>query len=108
MALISTKNLIAPLTNKVHLTSLILVAVAFAAVRFAGGSVSVQRTHANNKPARLEENARRAPLPADPEQTRRAVNNLRNSIGAGPLEKPSAAPSKKQGGLSEIETAVGL
>ncbi len=43
MALISSRNLVAPLTNKVHLISLVLLAVAFAALRFAGGSLSVER-----------------------------------------------------------------
>ena len=42
MALISSKNLAAPLTNKIHITSIILVALLFAVFRLAGGGVDVK------------------------------------------------------------------
>lgn len=106
MALISTKNLVAPLTNKVHLTSLILLAVAFAAIRFAGGSVAIERNAPNGRLLRSEETRRVAPAPSNPEQTRRGVNNLRNSIGTVPPDR--SEDSKKQGGLAEIEKSLGL
>ncbi len=37
MALISTKNIISPFTNKLHLTSIILVVIAFTILRLSGG-----------------------------------------------------------------------
>jgi hypothetical protein len=42
MALISSKNLVAPLTNKIHITTIILVAMVFTVFRFAGGGVDVR------------------------------------------------------------------
>jgi hypothetical protein len=42
VALISSKNLAAPLTNKIHITSIILVALLFAVFRLAGGGVDVK------------------------------------------------------------------
>jgi hypothetical protein len=44
VALISSKNLAAPLTNKIHITSIILVALLFAVFRLAGGGVDVKST----------------------------------------------------------------
>lgn len=41
MSLISTKNLIAPFRNKVHLSTIVLITLAFAALRFSGGDVKV-------------------------------------------------------------------
>ncbi|MGI6524045.1 MAG: hypothetical protein ACOX2O_01945 [Bdellovibrionota bacterium] len=41
MAFISTKNLLAPLTNKFHLVIIILVAVLFSVFRLSGGKVEV-------------------------------------------------------------------
>ena len=112
MALISTKNLVAPLTNKVHLTSLILLAVAFAALRFAGGSVAVQRN--GDRPyVKPIESRRPVPAPSSAEQTRRGVNNLHNSVGPlgrAPADEESREEQKKQagGGLAEIEKSLGL
>ncbi len=42
MALISSRNLAAPLTNKIHITTIILVALLFAVFRLAGGGVDVK------------------------------------------------------------------
>lgn len=41
MSLVSAKNLIAPFRNKVHLATIILVSLAFAALRFSGGDVKI-------------------------------------------------------------------
>ena len=41
MSLISTRNLLAPLQNKVHFVTIVLIAVAFLVLRLSGGSVSV-------------------------------------------------------------------
>jgi hypothetical protein len=42
VALISSRNLAAPLTNKIHITTIILVALLFAVFRLAGGGVDVK------------------------------------------------------------------
>lgn len=41
MSLISPRNLLAPLQNKVHLFTIILIAVAFLVLRLSGGSVTI-------------------------------------------------------------------
>lgn len=53
MSLISARNLLAPLQNKVHLMAIILIASAFLVLRLSGGSVAV---HDKNKPVRAREN----------------------------------------------------
>ncbi len=56
MAFVSIQNLVAPFTNKVHLTSIIAVALAFAVFRLSGGGISVETPH---KPTQKQQ---RAPL----------------------------------------------
>ena len=41
MSLVSARNLVAPLTNMVHLITILLVAIAFAVLRFSGASLSL-------------------------------------------------------------------
>ena len=43
MGLISTKHILTPFTNKLHLTTIILFVSAFAILRASGGSVSVEK-----------------------------------------------------------------
>lgn len=47
MSLISAKNFIAPLQNKVHLGTIILVAICFAFLRGAGASLGFRPTNTN-------------------------------------------------------------
>jgi hypothetical protein len=49
MALISTRNFVAPLTNKAHLLSILFIALAFAAFRMSGGGVSLTDRAATGK-----------------------------------------------------------
>lgn len=42
MALISTKNLVTPLTNMVNIITVLLLAICFAVLRLSGAAVSVQ------------------------------------------------------------------
>jgi hypothetical protein len=42
MSLISTKNFIAPLTNKLHIISIILATTAFVVLRLSGGAIKVE------------------------------------------------------------------
>ena len=116
MALISTKNLVAPLTNKVHLTSLVLIAVAFAAVRFAGGAVTIERAGMRGRAAASEEARKPVPAPSLDEDTRRGVGRLRNAIGglgnpppeSEPAKKEPTPPAQRKNGLAEIEKTLGL
>ena len=41
MSFISIHNILAPFTNKVHLTTIVLVALVFAAIRWHGGGVEI-------------------------------------------------------------------
>ncbi len=41
MALISTKNIISPFTNKLHLTTIILMVIAFTILRLSGGKLEL-------------------------------------------------------------------
>jgi len=41
MAFISSKNLLAPITNRVNLVTIILIVVIFSVLRLSGGKVSV-------------------------------------------------------------------
>ena len=47
MSLISTKNFIAPLTNRVHIVSIILCTIAFAMLRLSGCSFQAVDTSSN-------------------------------------------------------------
>lgn len=49
MALISAKNLVTPLTNKIHLTAIILVVVAFAFLRLSGGRIDFESAKKSGK-----------------------------------------------------------
>lgn len=43
MSLISTKNLLAPFTNKVHITTMLLIVFAFVALRISGGAIAIEK-----------------------------------------------------------------
>lgn len=115
MSLISAKNLVAPLTNKVHLMSLVLVAVGFAFLRYSGGSISLeersQTRNVRSKNVRtINKNA------ADPTQNSRSrVDELFNSVS--PMGKKQKEPKKikkvppkrkDSGSLAEIEKSLGM
>lgn len=41
MSLISAKNLVAPIRNKVNLVTILLITIAFGVLRFSGGDVKI-------------------------------------------------------------------
>ena len=43
MSLVSTKNLLAPFTNKVHLVTMLLVIIAFTVLRLSGGGFFMEK-----------------------------------------------------------------
>ena len=49
MALIDPKNMVAPLTNKVHLTFILLAAVLVVILRFSGGTIARQYVDHSSK-----------------------------------------------------------
>ena len=48
MALISTKNIAAPFTNKTNLVTLILIVVAFLFLRLAGGEIDLVNSNSSS------------------------------------------------------------
>jgi len=131
MSLISTRNLVAPLTNKLHMIAIVLVTVGFVALRLSGGTVSMRsrseaRT-AKSAPAPMENEdlLSGAPQNADPlardsartQRNEKPRGGLADSIKAPWEENSQAAPSKpaaadtgskKKGGLADIEKALGI
>jgi hypothetical protein len=55
MALIGTKNLLAPLYNKVHLAAIVLFTIAFTVLRLSGGAVYARPKAVKATPASAEE-----------------------------------------------------
>lgn len=52
--MLSVKNLIAPVTNKVHLVTIVLVASLFAWFRLSGGQVYITTSNQNTPPSAKE------------------------------------------------------
>jgi hypothetical protein len=138
MSLISTRNLVAPLTNKLHMITIVLLTTAFVVLRLSGGAVRVE-----NKPgvrsSKSPSAAARGELPspaampkeetsgpgaaaAAQDEARGAPRSLKHfqeiidEAGQPPWEekkavksRPAADPSsKKKGGLEDLEKALGI
>lgn len=69
MAMLSLKNLVAPVSNTVHLVSIVFVVLLFGFWRWSGGEISVSRS-SRSAPAASE---RRAPAEDDFENRRNAA-----------------------------------
>ena len=126
MSLLSIKNLTAPLTNKVHLTSIVLVAFLFAVFRLSGGSVSIDSTKARAVPIKAELAPKKTlgaePLPEElgnfnPKKEIERLNKLDDETDplADALKHGDTAKevNKTQGGkdstgLDDIEKRLGL
>ena len=104
MSLISTKNLVAPLTNMVHLITILLIAVAFAVLRLSGASISMASSNAPVQRMPQQQAAPAANLGTQLQENKRAPapwsgnNNSRSQ---------QQAPSQG-GGLDDIEKQLGL
>lgn len=86
MALISAKNLVTPLTNKIHLTTIILIVVAFAFLRLSGGKLSLESSKKSGKEKTSSFAAPEKPKGSNP------AGSIRDN-SALPWEKKSAAPA---------------
>lgn len=121
MSLVSPRNLLLPFTNKVHLVTIILVGVLFAALRLSGGGITTK-----SQPAAAPGPA--APVVGQPipaavaptvEPSRRLVERTTIAIPKeqeGDLlksllktQRAKPTPSKRSGGgLDDIERQLGL
>lgn len=100
MSLISTQNLVAPLTNKVHLTTIILVAVAFAVLRLSGGAISA--VSANRAPVEANRDLQPTVVEAPAART-----PARERPGVEPWERKKSQPENSKG-LNDIEKMLGM
>ena len=133
MSLISTKNLIAPLANKLHMIAIVLLTVGFVALRLSGGAVRVSSVtdlrgekQAGSGGVSLDEYIpdlrmeRGGNSAVKPENQTGHLNQVVSGIKA-PWEEKKAAPApppavaardeqpaKKKGGLDDIEKALGM
>lgn len=111
MSLISTQNLVAPLTNTVHLITIILVAISFAILRLMGASLSVQPVSNMSTPrvqdsAPLQQEQRSAP---SIEQELFKQDAADEPLWAQPeQDQVEDSPSPAGGGLDDIERALGM
>ena len=129
MSLISTKNLIAPFTNKLHIIAIVLFTIGFVALRLSGGAVRVrsaddqtQRQARENKILNNElpelRFDRRGESPRETGSKEQNLNRLAEGIrppweekraASKPVEPaPSESASKRRGGLDDIEKALGI
>ena len=54
MSLISSRNFVSPLTNKVHVITIVMVVAAFGIFRASGGKVSANSATDTRTPVRIE------------------------------------------------------
>lgn len=134
MSLISFRNLVAPMSNKVHLVTVILVALAFGVLRLSGGTVETHSTNKSSNPTKKVHQDRRLNLDEDMnlnsllKQPAIDFNSLSpktdvQNLGATPYrgslpeaKAPSAPPSRpkavvkddSQSSLDDIERSLGL
>jgi hypothetical protein len=129
MSLISTKNLIAPFTNKLHIIAIVLFTIGFVALRLSGGAVRV-RSAADRPERQVRETDslsdelpalrfdRRGAAARESASKEQSLNRVVEGIRP-PWEEKRAAPkpvepapgesaSKRKGGLDDIEKALGI
>lgn len=106
MSLISTKNFLAPLNNKVHLVSIILATFAFATLRLSGCAVSTV-----DSKSRLNEAYRRTSTVQEYNRKPKTYN-FEKSRNTKPMNKrPLNKPINKDSGshaLDDIEKIMGM
>ncbi|NLF25453.1 MAG: hypothetical protein GX589_07320 [Deltaproteobacteria bacterium] len=128
MSLISTKNLIAPFTNKLHIITIVLFTIGFVALRLSGGAV-----RAVPADARQDRQVRERDILSDELSTlgfdrreadgrertskdlpiNRVVEGIRppweeKRAVTKPQEPGSSETPKRRGGLDDIEKALGI
>ena len=109
MSLISTKNLVAPLTNMVHLITILLIAIAFAVLRLSGASMSIQSSSTPvNSSFQAPVQQQPADLGSQLQQHQRPPAPWQQGSGKAAQPAAPADQGKKGGGLDDIEKALGL
>jgi hypothetical protein len=133
MAMISFKHLVAPVSNSVHLASIVFIVLVFGVWRWSGGEVNFVRgtrsistlnseKEAIPKPASIRENSRdpRAAPPVNQNSgvvqiPAEAADDLLGSILHDKQPTRSAAPAKRAEGkprsansLEDIERSLGI
>jgi len=110
MSFISAKNLVAPLTNMVHLITILLIAICFSVLRLSGASLSIESSAVNATTA-----ASRAANDSNTSQTSEDVElPVFIPKSKTPWDKDNqttkTAPSKSKqiGGLDDIEKSLGI
>lgn len=122
MSLVSVKNLVAPLSHKVHLTTIFLAAIVFVVLRFSSGAVEIRsedykpaESTERRKPAAVESTtgskpARRSAAESGVSKPASDERDLLEALKIdSPPRKPKAEPKEDDGGsLGEIERSLGL
>ena len=125
MSLISTRNLIAPLTNKLHMIAVLLLTVLFVALRLSGGAIKVDSTGAARAQRSVAEDLielppvrAERPAASPARQSGRSLEDFNSVVKSvrPPWEQPRKAappppaeePARKKGGFDDIEKALGL
>lgn len=130
MGMVQIKNFVVPLTNKIHVGTILLVALIFAVYRLSGGGAEVvpgtpaasrspalQPMHEPSKADALfeQESAQMfgsgaSAAPSRGAQPQRARPNLLDEAFNARADKPRTAPpsANNRGGLDDIEKQLGL
>jgi len=122
MSLISARNFVTPLSNKVHLVTIVLVAVVFAVLRMQGGGVHIStelqepKLHKNfqkqSTPTKVQTRKPATSVTARQPENLQDINKdllkdlMRDDSSTKPAEK--ALPKNNDKGLEDIEKSLGL
>lgn len=109
MSLISTHNLVAPLTNKVHLMTIILVAVAFAVLRLSGGAIGTSSARPSPRANPDIQTTTIQPTPAVRQAVPPTTQTTRQGVEPWERKKdPARTTSKGKNGLNDIEKMLDM
>jgi hypothetical protein len=122
MGLMNPRNAVAPLTNKVHIMTIVLLTFLFTVLRLSGGTISIDK-----KPGRAVQpkeavtsepvNQAAAKSTTDEEHFRAIFGQKTEPVGLGQNPKQAAAnkpanvpskPKRKKSALDDIEQALGM
>lgn len=106
MSLLSVHNFLVPLTNKVHLTTIVLVAILFGAYRLAGGGVRIENSRSVRDETTLNPRAEVERLGGLKRPSRNGESDvLRDMIGSKREEQKRPGRSSA---LDDVEKALGM
>ena len=108
MGFVSTKNLLAPFSNKVHLVTILLVFLLFVSLRLSGGALRIVDADSDVTTQRTRsETAARTSATTRADVQRRGVTRS-PAATRGRTAPPPARGGERDRALQEIEAELGL